>query len=425
MNKIAVLGLGYVGLPLALLAGEKGFDVIGIEVNTAKLAKLQKHESVIDDEIASRQIKNTKVQFSDDLNLLSDVNIAIVCVPTPVDEAKNPDLTLVKTAALQAAKHLKPGSLLVVESTINPGVCDEVIIPLIEAETDHVVGKTLHVAHCPERINPGDPKWHVGNINRVVGATTSEGLEIAYAFYDKLIDAKIKKMGSIKEAEACKVVENSFRDINIAFVNELAMSFDKLGINVFNVIDGAATKPFAFMAHYPGIGVGGHCIPVDPYYLIEYARANGFDHKFLSLARNINESMPIYSVDKLEQALIQKTTKSLKGAHVAVLGLSYKANVADDRESPAYTVIRALKERGAVVTAYDPHILDKSDVQTLDEALTGQDAAIVVTAHQEFLDMKPEQLKDISVIFDGRNALKSPIANSNQIETSYIGLSSL
>jgi nucleotide sugar dehydrogenase len=423
VNKIAVIGLGYVGLPLALLAGERGFDVVGVEVNKAKLTKLQNKESVIDDATAQEQIKTTTVEFSDDLTLLSAVDIAIVCVPTPVDEAKNPDLTLVKTASLQAAKHLKPGSLLVVESTINPGVCDEVIIPLIEAETDHVVGKTLHVAHCPERINPGDPKWHVGNINRVVGASTDEGLEIAYTFYDKLIDAKIKKMATIKEAEACKVVENSFRDINIAFVNELAMSFDKLGINVFNVIDGAATKPFAFMAHYPGIGVGGHCIPVDPYYLIEYARANGFDHKFLSLARNINESMPIYSVDKLEQALIQKTSKTLKGAKVAVLGLSYKSNVADDRESPAYTVIRALNERGATVTAYDPHILEKSDVQTLDEALAGQDAAIVVTAHKEFLEMTPNQLSDISVIFDGRGALKPHSSMFQEADVSYIGIS--
>jgi UDP-N-acetyl-D-glucosamine dehydrogenase len=424
VNKIAVVGLGYVGLPLALLAGEKGFDVTGIEVSKAKLAKLQKHESVIDDEIAGKQIKTTKVKFSDDFALLSDVDIAIICVPTPVDEAKNPDLTLVKTASLQAAKQLKPGSLLVVESTINPGVCDEVVIPLIESETDHVVGKTLHVAHCPERINPGDPKWHVGNINRVVGASSAEGLDIAYSFYDKLIDAEVKKMGNIKEAEACKVVENSFRDINIAFVNELAMSFDKLGINVFNVIDGAATKPFAFMAHYPGIGVGGHCIPVDPYYLIEYARANGFDHKFLSLARNINESMPVYSVDKLEQELIQKTSQTLKGAKVAVLGLSYKANVADDRESPAYSVIRALKERGATVTAYDPYILDKSDVQTLDEALSGKDAAIVVTAHKEFLDMKPEQLKDISVIFDGRGALKKDSHLFTENNVLYIGIGS-
>lgn len=422
MSKIAVVGLGYVGLPLALLADEKGFDVTGVEVNKSKLEKLRKREPIIDDAIAQKQLKTTGVTFTDDFSALKNVDIAIVCVPTPVDESKTPDLTLVKTASLQAAKHLKPGSLLVVESTINPGVCDEVIIPLIEAETDHVVGKTLHLAHCPERINPGDPKWHVGNINRVVGASTKEGLELAYAFYSKLIDAKIKKMANIKEAEACKVVENSFRDINIAFVNELAMSFDKLGINVFNVIDGAATKPFAFMAHYPGIGVGGHCIPVDPYYLIEYARANGFDHKFLSLARNINESMPVYSVDKLEQALIQKTGKTLEGARVAVLGLSYKANVGDDRESPSYRVIDTLKERGAIVTAYDPYIPNKSDVKTLEEALHEQTAVIVATGHQEFKQLTAKHLQNISVFLDGRNIFPKNYSLFADSNVSYLGV---
>jgi nucleotide sugar dehydrogenase len=421
-NKVAVVGLGYVGLPLALLSDDKGFETLGIEVNKTKLKQLQNRESVIDDEISKRQLKTASVKFSDDFSLLRDVDIAIICVPTPVDEEKNPDLTLVKNASLQAAKELKPGGLLVVESTINPGVCDEIIIPLIELETSHAVGKTLHIAHCPERINPGDPKWHVGNINRVIGASSKEGLDIAYDFYNTLIDADIKKMGSIKEAEACKVVENSFRDINIAFVNELAMSFDKLGINVFNVIDGAATKPFAFMAHYPGIGVGGHCIPVDPYYLIEYARANGFDHKFLSLARNINESMPIYSVNKLEQALLQKTAMTLKEARVCVLGLSYKTNVADDRESPAYAVIKTLKERGAIVTTYDPYLIGESDEKSLDKALVKQDAVILVTAHQEFIDVDPKKFEGISVIFDGRNAWFDKSDHFAKLGISYLHL---
>lgn len=404
MKRVAIIGLGYVGLPLALLADEKGFEVTGIDLDKDKLTKLKKRESVIDDEISKEQIKKTKVTFSDDFALLKDVDIAVVCVPTPVDKNKNPNLAAVKGAVLSAAKNLNPGSLLVVESTINPGVCDEVVIPLIEQETDHVVGKTLYVAHCPERINPGDPKWHVGNINRVLGADSEAALDIAYEFYDKLVDAKIKKMGSLKETEAVKIVENSFRDVNIAFVNELAMSFDKLGINVKNVIDGAATKPFAFLAHYPGIGVGGHCIPVDPYYLIEYARNKGFDHKFLSLARNINESMPVYSVTKLEEALITKTGKTLDGAKVTVLGLSYKANVGDDRESPAYTVISALEKRGAQVTTYDPHMLEKSSAKSLEEALSEKDAVVLVTGHDEFLTIKPKQLKGVFVFLDGRNA---------------------
>jgi UDP-N-acetyl-D-glucosamine dehydrogenase len=422
MKRVAVIGLGYVGLPLALLADEKGFEVTGIDLDQDKLTKLKKRESVIDDEISKKQLKNAKITFTDDFSLLKNIDIAVICVPTPVDKNKNPNLAAVKGAVLGAAKNLKPGSLLVVESTINPGVCDEVVIPLIEQETNHVVGKTLYIAHCPERINPGDPKWHVGNINRVLGADSETALDISYAFYDKLIDAKIMKMGNIKEAEACKIVENSFRDINIAFVNELAMSFDKLGINVKNVIDGAATKPFAFLAHYPGIGVGGHCIPVDPYYLIEYARNKGFDHKFLSLARNINESMPVYAIDQLEQALISKTSRTLDGAKVAVLGLSYKSNVADDRESPAYVVIDALKKRGAIVTAYDPYMSDKSDCKSLDLALEGKDALVLVTSHKEFINLTPKDFINVPVLLDGRNMFSERAEDFANNGTIYLGI---
>ena len=422
MKKIAVIGLGYVGLPLALLAETKGFEVIGIDLSKDKLTKLKDKQPIIDDEIANKQLTKTNITFTDDFNKLSSVDIAVVCVPTPVDSDKNPDLGPVKGASVSAAKNLKPGSLLIIESTINPGVCDEVVIPLLEKETDHVIGKTLHIAHCPERINPGDPKWHVGNINRVLGASSEEGLDIAYNFYAKLIDAQIKKMDTIKEAEACKVVENSFRDINIAFVNELAMSFDKLGINVKNVIDGAATKPFAFMAHYPGIGVGGHCIPVDPYYLIEYARSNGFEHKFLSLARNINESMPIYAIDQLEESLIATTGKNLKGSTIAVLGLSYKANVGDDRESPSYRVIDALKTRGATVKTYDPYISKGSTETSLSDAIDSVDAVILATSHKEFLKLNPSDLPKKSVFLDGRNALVARQTAFKTAEVKYLGI---
>ena len=229
-------------------------------------------------------------------------------------------------------------------------------------------------------------------------------------------------MGSLKEAEAVKIVENTFRDINIAFVNELAMSFNNLGININNVIDGAASKPFAFMPHYPGIGVGGHCIPVDPYYLIEYARDNGFDHKFLSLARSINESMPVYSIDLLEKTLIESTKKTLKGARVAVLGLSYKANIGDDRESPAYTIISTLKERGAQVTAYDPYVANKSDVSGAKQAIKNQDAVVLVTAHDEFLNLPLKSFEGIPVLLDGRNVLFTKKDQLAKAGVHYIGI---
>lgn len=423
INKIAVVGLGYVGLPLAMLAEQKGFDVTGIEKSTKKLVALEQKKPVIDDVRTNKQLVKTKIKFSDNFEDLKDRQAVIICVPTPVDGNKNPDLSLVKNAVLSSVKHMRQSSLLVIESTINPGVCDEVLIPLIEKVTDHIVGKTIFVAHCPERINPGDSKWHVGNINRVIGADSEAGLEIAYGLYSKLIDAEIKKMGNLMEAEAVKIVENSFRDINIAFVNELAMSFSTLGINVNNVINGAATKPFAFMAHYPGIGVGGHCIPVDPYYLIEYAKNKGFDHKFLRLARNINEAMPIYAVDKLEEALIQKTGKTLSGANVAVLGLSYKPNVADDRESPSYKVIAALEARGAKVDTYDPYMLEKSTAQSLVDVLNNKDAAVLVTAHDEFKNIKTGDLTDIEVFFDGRSTLNN-VFNKTSDGTLYLSISS-
>lgn len=422
MKKVAVVGLGYVGLPLALLAEEKGFDVVGLEVNPQKLSSLKDRHPIIDDETANKRLKKTSVLFTDSFEKLSDRDIVIICVPTPVDEKKMPDISLVKKAVESSVKHMKAGSLLVVESTINPGVCDEIVVPLIEKSSRHKVGESIYLAHCPERINPGDPRWHVDNINRVVGADSERGLDVAYDFYSRLIDAKIKKMGSLKEAEAVKIVENTFRDINIAFVNELAMSFSQLGINVNNVIDGAATKPFAFLPHYPGIGIGGHCIPVDPYYLIEYARGNGFEHEFLSLARSINEAMPVYAVDKLEQALIEKTKKPLKGQGVAVLGLSYKANVADDRESPAYKVIEALEERGALVTKYDPYFLNESDVKSLEEALNANEAAVVVTAHKEFLKIEPTQLNSLSVFLDGRNMFSGYKEELERNGISYIGI---
>lgn len=423
-KKVAVIGLGYVGLPLALLAEKKGFDVVGVEKSQKKLSSLMEGVSVIDDDKAAEQLATSKISFTDNYAEIKDCDIVIICVPTPVDKTKNPDLSLVKDAVKNSANNMKKGSLLIVESTINPGVCDEVIIPLIESETDHKIGETLHIAHCPERINPGDKKWHVGNINRVLGASSSTGLEIAYEFYNTLVDGEIKKMATIKEAEAVKVVENSFRDINIAFVNELAMSFNALGINVYNVIDGAATKPFAFMPHYPGVGVGGHCIPVDPYYLIEYAKDNGFDHKFLRLARSINEAMPVYAINLLEKSLIEKVGKTLDGSRVTVLGISYKPNVGDDRESPSHTIIDTLSERGAKVVTYDPYVIGKSSVKSLDDALKNVDAVIFATAHSEFRKITASELKDISIVLDGRGMVQDLSGQLAQSGVTYIGIGS-
>ncbi len=403
---VAIVGLGYVGLPLAVRASERGYTVIGYDTNEEKIALLNAGKSPIEDAFLEENIGRYPFEATSDGSRLDQADIILICVPTPVDESFYPDLTPVISATELIATHAKKGALVVLESTVNPGVSEEVVRPLFE-KAGYTIGTDLYLAHCPERINPGDTKWNVTNIPRVVGSFDETGLALAYDFYASIVDGEIRKMKSIREAEAVKIVENSFRDINIAFVNELARSFDVLNIDVKDVIEGAATKPFAFMAHYPSCGVGGHCIPVDPYYLIERAKQSGFDHKFLKIAREINNSMPGYTVELLQDALNQ-VKLPVNGTKVGVLGLSYKANIDDVRESPAFKVIAHLKKHGTIVTTYDPHVKKKSDVGSLDELLGGVEALVLVTNHREFIDaLTPELLKKhgISVIIDGKNCL--------------------
>jgi len=404
---VAVIGLGYVGLPLALLADQKGYKVVGIDVNKEKVDLINKRLVPFVDQKLESTIKKSKLTASTDFKALDQADIVVICVPTPVDEHHKPDLKPVISSCEQVAKHLKKGQLIIMESTVNPGVCDDIVTPILEKGSKLKVGKDFYLAHCPERINPGDTKYDVGNIARVVGSNSSAGLEQAVAFYSSIIDAPIKPMQSLKEAEAVKIVENCFRDVNIAFVNELAMSFSRLGIDIKNVIEGASTKPYAFMAHYPGCGVGGHCIAVDPYYLIEYAQStNGFNHKMLALAREINNGMPKFTVDTLVGAL-KKQRLDPKKAKVAVLGLAYKADLDDCRESPSYEVIKELKKLKMAVKIFDPYVKKDSTVTSLDEALTGVQAVIITTAHKEFKQLSPAYLKSkgVKIVVDGRNCL--------------------
>jgi nucleotide sugar dehydrogenase len=316
-----------------------------------------------------------------------------------------PDLSPVKSAVNSIIKNFKKGQLVIIESTINPGVCEEEIEPMFRA-AGYVVGKDYYMAHCPERINPGDLKWNVTNIARVVGSFDKKGLEMAAKFYENIVDAQIMRMSSIREAEAVKIVENSFRDINIAFVNELAKSFDKLGIDVVETIKGAATKPFSFMAHWPSCGVGGHCIPVDPYYLIERAKLSGFDHEFMKIARKINLSMPDYTIELLQDAL-NEAKMPLKGTTVGVLGLSYKANVSDLRESPVKEIVKLLQESKANVLVFDPYVLEKSTVKNINELFKKSDAILLATDHNEFKKINAAELKKnkVKVVIDGKNCL--------------------
>lgn len=403
---VAVVGLGYVGLPLAVRASERGYQVIGYDTNTEKIALLKAGKSPIEDKFLEENISRFRFDATSDSKKLALADIILICVPTPVDESFYPDLEPVISASELIATHAKKGALVVLESTVNPGVSEEVVRPIFE-KAGYKIGTDLFLAHCPERINPGDTKWNVTNIPRVVGSFDAKGLALAHDFYTSIVDGEIRKMKSIREAEAVKIVENSFRDINIAFVNELARSFDVLNIDVKDVIQGAATKPFAFMAHYPSCGVGGHCIPVDPYYLIERAKQSGFDHKFLKIAREINNGMPAYTVELLQDAL--NTVKlPLNGTKVGVLGLSYKANIDDVRESPAFKVIKHLEKHGAKVETFDPHVKKRSSAKSLETLLKKSIALVLVTDHTEFKEtLTPALLKKhgIKVIIDGKNCL--------------------
>ena len=406
---VAVVGLGYVGLPLALLATRKGYGVYGIDIQESRIGLLRERESPIKDPSIQKEIESASSErlcFTSDFRFVRDVKTIIICVPTPVKTNHHPDLGHVILAVREIGRNLKNDQLVILESTVNPGVSEEVVIPILESESGMKCGEDFYLAHCPERINPGDPKWNVENIPRVVGSIDRTGLERAVEFYSSILSAGIKPMRSIKEAEAVKIVENSFRDINIAFVNELAMSFSKLGIDAVNVIEGAATKPFAFMAHYPGCGVGGHCIPVDPYYLIEYAEKNGFHHEFLSLARRINNHMPEFTVEQLFQGLNEKR-QAPNGLQVAVLGLSYKADIDDCRESPALEIIKILERSGVIVKMFDPYVPEKSNCSTIEDALRGSYAVVIATAHREFKELRPEDFrkKGIEVVVDGCNCL--------------------
>ena len=407
--RVSIIGLGYVGYPLALQAAIKGFNVIGVDKDKEKNEQINNGiHPIVDTYIKKIKTIGFKAQFN-----IEESDIYIVCVPTPVDDSKKPNLDYVKSAANEIARIINDEQLVIIESTINPGVSEEIILPILSRS-----GKNFGLAHCPERINPGDPKWDVSNIPRVLGGINSASTEKAADFYSKIIDAPIMKVSQIKAAEATKILENAFRDINIAFINEMAQSFYYLDIDIIEVIKGASTKPFAFMPHYPGVGVGGHCIAVDPYYMIEKGKEVGFHHDFLSLARRINSSMPTFTFEIIQNAL-NNIKKSVNGATVTVLGLAYKPNVADDRESPSYELIKLLEAKGAKVKSYDPYFILKSTIHSVKDAIKGTDCVVIATAHNEFIE-DIEMYKGIQVLVDGRNCLDKEKVEGLGIK--YVGI---
>ena len=405
MNKIAVIGLGYVGLPLALAMDEANqYSIVGLDRSKESIEALKKGVCLFDSEINSK-LGSTNITFTTDSSSIKNSDIFVVCVPTPVKNDYEPDLTPLTSALRTVAENMAQGSIVIIESTINPGVCEEVAIPLLEQISGFELGADFEMAHCPERINPGDTKWNVYNIPRNVGASSPKATRIVADFYRSFLQAQINEVSCLKIAEATKIIENTFRDINIAYVNELAKSFDLLGIDLVETMDAAANKPFAFMPHYPGCGVGGHCIPVDPYYLIARAESAGFQHKFLKMAREVNKSMPKYTVAKIVKAL-NDAELPVKGTKVLLYGLSYKANVGDLRESPALIIKQELEKWGADIICYDPHLPQSSDIESLQQGLASVDAMIIATNHQEIVDYKFSGTNNLKIIVDGRNCLR-------------------
>tara|TARA_Y100000031_G_scaffold103001_1_gene112950 strand:- start:527 stop:1792 length:1266 start_codon:yes stop_codon:yes gene_type:complete len=419
MKSVAIVGLGYVGLPLACLCAEKGLEVHGIDIDKNRLSLIEKGTSPIDDPELNKAVKKLKdkIKTSNDFSTIKNSPVIVVCVPTPVDNNHTPNLKPLIDACESISKNFDDDSLIIIESTIFPGTTEEIALPILKKSN-----KNFYLAHCPERIDPGNKKYTIKNLPRVVAGVDGDSTKKASEFYKKIIDAEITELSSVKAAEATKIMENTFRDINIAFINEMAMSFDKAGIDILEVIKGASTKPFAFMPHYPGTGVGGHCIPVDPYYLIEKAKQIGFSHKFLSLAREINNNMPQYTIELLESEL-KKSNINIKGAKVGILGIAYKADVDDIRESPALKVIEILKEKKAELFVFDPYVKEKSNVKDLNELLEKSDYLILATDHKEFKNLNPEELKNnnIKIIIDGRNCLDKEEIKSLGIKYHGIG----
>lgn len=408
--RAGIIGLGYVGLPLAVEFAKAGIEVVGIDVDTRKVSALNKGESYILDvptKEVEELVKAKKLSATTDFSVIQSLDTVNICVPTPLRKSKDPDMTYIVSATEQIAKYVHAGMLVILESTTYPGTTEEVIQPMLEAK-GLKVGKDFYLAFSPERVDPGNAKFGTRNIPKVVGGVTKECTALAADFYRLAID-HVHPVSSPKAAEMVKLLENTFRSVNIGLINELCQMSAKLGVDVWEIVDAAATKPFGFMPFYPGPGLGGHCIPIDPHYLAWTARSHGFAPRFIELASEINAQMPEFVVRKAQEILNQQG-KSVKGARVHLLGVTYKKNVSDCRESPSVEVVELLQKLGAVVTYSDPyapvfpvHHHTYKAVDPMDKSINA-DIAILLTDHDKF-DRKALSVH-YPVILDTRNAFK-------------------
>ncbi len=407
--KVAIIGLGYVGLPLAVAFAKKGFRVIGVDSNHSRVEKIKHGESYIED-VASSEIKRAvrqgRLQASSTNEPLSEVDAIIVCVPTPLNRFKDPDLSYIISAAEAIHSHLREGQLVILESTTYPGTTEEVVLPELE-RSGLKIGRDFFLCFSPERIDPGNKEFPLENITKVVGGVTSECTRLGTALYSKVMK-RVIPVSSSRTAEMAKLLENTFRIVNIGLVNELAQVANKLGINIWEAIEAASTKPFGYMPFYPGPGIGGHCIGIDPIYLSWKARLHGVDIHFIELARRINAEMPRFVVERVVYTLNARTKKAVSKSKILILGVSYKKDVADTRESPAFEILHQLKELGAKVSYHDPFVpVIKNDNFSLrSEPLTppnlqNKDLVIVTTNHSR-VDYG-RVARHARLIFDTRN----------------------
>ncbi len=394
--RVAVIGLGYVGLPLAVAFAKNGFRVMGVDVDERKVEAIRRGESYIRD-VSSHELarwvgesEDGRLWATTDYATLADADVAIICVPTPLNKTRDPDVRYLIAAGESIARYLHPGMLVVLESTTYPGTTEELLLPMLEQGGQEgrpcQVGKDFFLAFSPERIDPGRTDWTVENTPKVVGGVTPACLDVATELYQQVIE-RVVPVSSPAAAEMTKLLENTFRAVNIALVNEVALMCDKLGLDVWEIVEAAATKPYGFMKFTPGPGVGGHCIPLDPHYLSWKLKTLNYNARFIQLAGEINSDMPRYWVEKVQDAL-NEVEKPVKNSRVLVLGVAYKKDIDDVRESPALDIIALLKEKGADVRYHDPHVpefayngLSLTSEPDLETALAQADCVVIATDH--------------------------------------------
>lgn len=409
--RVAVLGMGYVGLPFSTVFAQAGFNVTGIDPIEEKMALLNRGESYILDVpagVVKKLVDEGKLQGTTDYSVLKDIDAVAICVPTPLRHTGDPDLSFIISAAEGIAPYVHPGMVVVLESSTYPGTTRELVLPALTEKSGLRVGEEIFLAFSPERVDPGRTDWTTKNTPKVIGGMTDKCTEVSAAWYSQALDTVVP-VSSTEVAEMAKLLENTFRMINIGFVNELTLMCDRLGVDVWEVIDAAATKPFGFMRFNPGPGLGGHCIPIDPMYLSWKMRSLNYTARFIELASEINTSMPRFVIGRVQDAL-NDHSKSMKGSKVLVLGVAYKPDIDDLRESPAIDVIRLLQAKGAVVSYHDPYIprVKEDDwvitsVPDLMQAVSSADCVVIITNHQTY-DYEAI-LEKAALIVDTRNAL--------------------